>query len=92
MDTTLVIAEPDQPYDCYLGGRGHDIPVVRFREGISDLTIQVSNLDLTPAEQKTWLTSLAREIQLLAASIPVNDEPDDEPDAQVRSILGGAVI
>ena len=39
---------------------------------------------LTPAERKAWLTNFARQVQLLAASIPVGDEPD----AEVRTVLG----
>lgn len=83
IEVTYIVSDPNEPVHTRMGGTG-DIPKIHF--GAHPLTagLSIGLYTLTPAQQKAWLTNLARQVQLLAASIPVGDEPD----AEVRTVLG----
>lgn len=76
--TTITIIRPDDPVCCHMGGTSHNIPIIGIgadEPWACDVSIAVNKELLTPAQQKAWLTNLARQVQLLAASIPDPDEP-----------------
>lgn len=83
ISTDMWIDNPREPVVCDM----HPSAGIA-RISIGDLgertRILLSPHEFTPVEQKAWLTNLARQVQLLAASIPVGDEPD----AEVRTVLG----